>query len=90
MSVDHGCALQLHLFSMQRQQMQIHQCFNIDESSISRPRNESTWCYADDVVELGRRMAAGEFGSVKELFLVSYTCFGAAIDVTLFKLTRRA
>ncbi len=75
---------QLHLFSMQGQQMQIHQCFDIDERSISRPCSPSIWWqqgYADDVVELGRRMAAGEFGSVTSLLLVSYTCFGAAIDV---------
>ncbi len=64
---------QLHLFSMQ--------CFDIDESSISRSWNPNIWGYADGVVELGRRMAAGEFGSVTGLFLVSCTCFGAAIDV---------
>jgi hypothetical protein len=63
---------------------QIHQCFDIDESSISRPwhpKGGKIWGRQDDIVELGRRMAAGEFGSVIGLFLVSYTCFGAATDV---------
>ena len=67
---------QLHFFAMQRQM----RCFDIDESCISSHWTDWT-VFDDDVVELGRRMAAGEFGSVTSLLLVSYTCFGAAIDV---------
>lgn len=67
---------QLHLFAMQMQM----RCFDIGESSISSHWTDWT-VFDDDLVELARRMAAGEFGSATSLLLVSYTCFGAAIDV---------